>query len=737
MMKKLRIIYIFVIAILLILRLTLYGANLLNVYNTAEQTRKFSITARICTNVNKTDKNYTAYAKVLKIKPEININKISVVIPKSKADNLKYGDTISFVTKLSVPDTELNDGGFSYRKYLASQNVALTANLADKANKNTKVYEEKGSLNPFVKLGIKINRLQNACINHLDKYFKGDELGLIKAIITGDRDSISDEMKNSYINSGTYHIVAVSGLHTSVLICFFAFPLIMFNMPGGKKRKVRGIIAILTALFLLMFTGYGISVYKVLFMSIVMLIAVFGMQKYNALHALFYSLILTVIFMPYKIFDAGLWLSVSSTFGILLTGRAKKYIIKHFPKLLKGNKYDALLSSCLSTVTSLPFCIYYFSKTALVAPLCNLLVIPLASALVICSAIFSILGFLPHSICDVISYIPKFFAFIINTITKYAAQIPYSSIYVPYLTFFALLFSLILAIAIFIALKHNKKLTVYLLTTLTIIISITAMGFTAINNNRMYINVLNAENGSASIVTVKSGFNTKHYMFDCGSTSIADMATDVTMPYMSAKGISKIDTLFISYTGDECANSVDELINNIKVKNIVVYNSDGLNNVYADINYSKIIKNAVKKKIPIKHINSDDVLTFKDFTVSIINPEKMYRFKADNASAIYKINYGKTSALMCGGAGLIELNSISKTKNASCDMAVIMHSKYSKAITNFLDTAKPEYITLSTGTNAHEKLTDYFKGKNINYTQTLYDKTVTYESDGKNLILKK
>ncbi len=735
-MKKLRIIYTALLIVFIAGRIVLYNLNLSNVYRTVENTRKFSITVRVCTQVDETDKSYTAYAKVKEVKPKINIDKISLVIPKDRIDGLKYGEIISFVCKLTVPEDELNDGGFSYRNYLKTQNVALTANLADKANKNCTIYRLGNDKSIFVKIQDMIHNMQNACIRHLETYFKGDNLGLIKAIITGDRDSITDKMTQTYINSGTYHIVAVSGLHASVLICFVAFPLIFVRNKGGRKKRVRNIIAIITALFLLMFTGYGVSVYKVLFMSFVVLASMLGKRKYNAVNSLLYSFIGILAFMPYKVSDAGLWLSASSTYGILITDKVKAYIYKRYEKISHIEDGTSFLGGVLSTLSALPVCVFYFSRVSLLAPICNVIVVPLASILVVCSAIFSVIGFLPDFVCSALAHIPGFIATLINLITKLAAGIPFSSIYVSNLMFFVLLFAALVTLLIYTAFKNNKKRTCAALVSTVFAISVIICGF-SLTCNKMFINILNVENGSCTIVTVKSGMTSRHYMFDCGSENDPDVANNSVIPYMSTKGISKIDTLFVSYTDNTYANGVNTLINNNMIENIVMYDTDSLNNKDADAVMRSIIQNAALTDTNVKYVKDGDMLSFKDFDVEVINNADYSLFKADNASDLYRIKYGSTSALICGGAGLKALNDLSKTHTLKTNLLVMTKNKFNPAVKSFLDKCQPYYAAVSSQGGADKKLIDYFKENSIYYNMTAYDKTITYESDGNDFKLKK
>ncbi len=249
------------------------------------------------------------------------------------------------------------------------------------------------------------------------------------AMLTGDKTFIDASTTEAFSTVGVSHLLAVSGLHTSILlgiICLF--------LTGLRKNSViRFILVCLFLIFYTVFTGLSPSVIRAAIMAAVFtLTSVFGV-RYDMLSSLGMAGILILLINPYRLYDISFLLSFSAIFGIAVFSKTKRNLrIFKLDKSEDGSKrkrlkisankaYDKLISGALvtlgATVTTLPTTLSIFGTASLISLPVNLLLIPassvalaLLSVAVILSFIFAPLGILikiPYRIMYIVLYLVK------------------------------------------------------------------------------------------------------------------------------------------------------------------------------------------------------------------------------------------------------------------------------------------------------------------------------------------
>ncbi|MDE0084430.1 MAG: ComEC family competence protein, partial [Candidatus Poribacteria bacterium] len=176
---------------------------------------------------------------------------------------LRYGKHLTLTGVLRQPDTQRNPGGFDYRAYLARQNVSgiiYHQGLLD-------IGEQSG----FPPLRwIEALRLRTEQI--IDNAYSGLETlptdalhaKLLKAILLGKRSDVPSETLDTFRNSGTFHVLAVSGLHVGLVAMFCYIALSTFRIP----KKMLSLLTILAVLIYACLVGFRPSVFRASLMAI-------------------------------------------------------------------------------------------------------------------------------------------------------------------------------------------------------------------------------------------------------------------------------------------------------------------------------------------------------------------------------------------------------------------------------------------------------------------------------------
>jgi competence protein ComEC len=143
-----------------------------------------------------------------------------------KGPELLMGDRIVFSGRIKSIRNFNNPGGFDYKRYMAFRKVYGTAYVSAKKLILIKKNSQTG-------MGMIIADMRRKISDLIDKTGQGMEQGILKALIVGDRNSISNDLKQAFNRAGIGHLLAISGLHIGIVatgaFLFFKYLLSYIN----------------------------------------------------------------------------------------------------------------------------------------------------------------------------------------------------------------------------------------------------------------------------------------------------------------------------------------------------------------------------------------------------------------------------------------------------------------------------------------------------------------------------
>ncbi len=320
------------------------------------------------------------------------------------------GDILSLSAAFSLPDEEEN--GFPLRKYYASRGIHL---IAESDGSSTRITGKSQSLTVF--FSSLSDRLSARLMLRIgDKYG-----GLASGLLLGRRDDVPDSVKRDFRFLGISHILAVSGLHLSILVGGLLLLLRFLKIP----RTVRFILCSVLILFLMFLTGFPASVVRSGIMMFLFLLGNGIGREENSLISLFTAGTVMIAFSPGTLTDTGFLLSFSATLGLITLGKKLSSAImkrtggKILPIRLLGKLLSSLSATLSAILFTLPFTYLYFGEISLVTPLSNLIFVPLSGIfLFLSSGVLLFSGGIPaalfcgsaESLAAVITDLAAFFA---------------------------------------------------------------------------------------------------------------------------------------------------------------------------------------------------------------------------------------------------------------------------------------------------------------------------------------
>lgn len=142
----------------------------------------------------------------------------------------------------------------------------------------------------------------------------GDEGILSAALLMGNTDRLPINVSRDFSRSGTTHILALSGMHMTVIIGFFDWLLTKIRV----NRYVRSVLLILLSFFYLAITGFSPSATRSVIMLTLVYLSFILASTTDMTTSLFLSVSLIILLSPRSVADSGLWLSFSAVLGIII-----------------------------------------------------------------------------------------------------------------------------------------------------------------------------------------------------------------------------------------------------------------------------------------------------------------------------------------------------------------------------------------------------------------------------------
>ncbi len=289
---------------------------------------------------------------------------------------LNYADRILILGKLHQPFSYGVENNFSYKEYL--RNKGINYILSVKKNNNVALSAQKKGR----PLNDKLYFFRNILKERFNQYLSFNESAIMRAFILGDRSNMPNPIEDIFIQTGTMHILAISGLHVSMIASVIIFFLKIFPF----KRIWQYIIAIILLIFYCYITESRPSVVRSTVMIAIFLFGFILEKESDLLNNLALAGFVLLLYSPFNLFDVGFQLSFICVLAIIVLVPFLNEVINTFLKkegFLKRFVSGSLAMSLGVWIFVCGLIYYYFQIITPVTILANIFVIPVSYALLI------------------------------------------------------------------------------------------------------------------------------------------------------------------------------------------------------------------------------------------------------------------------------------------------------------------------------------------------------------------
>ena len=286
-----------------------------------------------------------------------------------------YGDILRLRGKLKTPP---ENEDFSYRDYLAAQHIHSYMSSAE-----VTVLPGRGG-NP---VSAALYEFKEKSLENIYRMFPDPESSLLAGILLGVDTGLTQELQQAFKNTGTAHIIAISGFNISIIAGLFVT---FFSKFLGPRRGA--LLAVIGILFYTVLVGGEAAVVRAAIMGSLALFARQVGRRQFALNTLLAVALLMCLWNPLYIWDVGFQLSFFATLGLILYAEpfsqyANRIITKYFPASA-AEQFAKLFSEFVlltfaAQLTTIPIMAYHFKRISLVSFLANPFILPAQPAVMI------------------------------------------------------------------------------------------------------------------------------------------------------------------------------------------------------------------------------------------------------------------------------------------------------------------------------------------------------------------
>ncbi len=592
----------------------------------------------------------------------------NILVYVSDRAELRAGDRIEVSGKYQRPQENRNDGGFNYRKYLKTDDIRATM-FVSKSRVKFVEYSPTPGTYAFVfsqKLG-----------NKITSYISGEEGELVRAVVLGDKEGFTDEMKNNFSDCGISHIVAVSGMHMSILIMF----IMNLGMIFGIKRKLRAISAIAVILCYVFMLGFVPSAIRAAVMGIAVMSATLINRREDFATSVLTGAFIILLINPYSIFDTGFLLSFAAVTGIYLFAERFNGI---FIKILPSSVCAAVAMSVSVNLMTFPITATVFNKINFVGIIANIIIVPFLEALFIGGMLVAVIPFAGHIIALPLKAVAKAVLFLSDLLAE--MRFLNISVMTPNVLMLAISTGVILFIFLTV---HRKSKAAKICTAAVLAVLTSAATAVQIYEYGLFrVEFINVGQGDSILISEKG----QNFLIDTGRENSRD-----SLEYLKDRGIMKLGVLFITHADSDHSGGAKNIADNIEVEKVVLPYTKRYDGVTNELEEYFTVKGS-----DVLYASAGDVFGSENAIIRILMPDgaetkEDYR---NNNSLVMAVEYKDKRFLMTGDAGHgAEKILLEKYDIKSDILKVGHHGSINSTSDEFLNEVLPEYAVISCGIN--------------------------------------
>lgn len=599
----------------------------------------------------------------------------------------------------------------------------------------------------------------------LDACYDEADASVMKAMLLGEKGTLDAQLKELYRANGIIHILAISGLHLSI---------IGMGCHGLLNRmRVPSAVNIILCIGLMYcygtMTGMGTSMLRAYVMFVMHLLAGLIGRTYDLLTAMTVSALIILLQQPLYLQHSGFLFSFGAVCGIgILLPAVERNLFG------KGRVQKMVLSGAAISMSTLPVYLCFYYEFPPYSVVLNLIVIPCMTLVLLCGIVSLGASSLFLSLGAVAALPVHFFLWFYEVCCSLCLRLPGHIWTVGHpalwqvLLFFVILFVLVV---------WNEKLP-KLLFWQGMLCALLVFGIRLPRG--LQITMVDVGQGDCIYLSEDEGV---HMLIDGGSSDKSNVAKYQMIPYLQYEGVSHLDAVVVTHPDSDHINGIRAMLEEMNGEMTVGhrvnqaeaadkaegrYTAGGTENrsvsgkagsrftigalYLPDVGengrnegYRELERLAAQASVPVRYIGYGDKLRCGDVMLTCLHPQKGWNTGESNAySTVLHLSYGAFTALFTGdleGEGerrVEELVRDNEELQGVTLLKVAHHGSGNSTGEGFLQELAPEIALISSGRDnryghPHEELLERLRAQGCLVYRTQSSGAVTVRVRGRKL----
>ena len=642
-----------------------------------------------------------------------------------KREELKPGMYLcvrGILEELSLPR---NPGEFNARQYYACDHMYYSV-------KKGEVLKKGKEGNAYQTLLLRIREHLNGVLEDA----AGETAPVFAAMVLGEKGELPKETKMLYQMAGIIHILAISGLHISLL----GVGLYELLKKTGLGIWSAGFLSLTVMIFYGEMTGGSVSAMRAVSMFLIATGAKILGRIYDMMTALSVSAMILLLESPAYLYNTGFLLSFGAVLGV---GAVLPVFLKFSG--IKNKILKSLMGSVCVQLTTLPVMLWFYGEVSIIGIFFNLLVLPTVGIVLISGVFTALIGCISPGLAVCVSLPGRLVLFAYDKLCCLGTSLPFCT-WTPgqpkiwqAVIYYVILFSVTGAAGFLIKKEVKNRRKLYLAKS-GLVVSLAAALFVLSQRDRLHMEItcLDIGQGDAIAVQLPTG---EVFLVDGGSSNKKNIGQYQLLPFLKNQGISYVDAVFISHTDEDHISGVREILEymekgliSLKIGNLILPGISEKPEAWRELE-------ALAKKVGIQVMtaNRGDDFRIGDGRISVLSPEKGASGEDVNEDAVvFLLSYKNFRGLFTGDVGEETEKKLLSVLSDVDFLKVGHHGSGYSSTQAFLDKIKPEVSVIScseSNTYGHpspETIKRLEKsGSRVEYT--MKSGAVTVFTDGENV----